>query len=183
MPVRPIFNPDYLYFITTKAARYAHIFKSESIIRIIMDSLHYLRTSGRMKLYVFVIMPNHIHLIVKLFQEYILSDMMRDFKRHTARQIIRQFMAKEESSKLDLLRDLNKDSRQEYKVWEDRYDARDVFSREFLEQKMEYIHHNPCQPYWNLAQLPEDYPWSSARFYIGDKSSVIPVDDVRDLFV
>ena len=158
MPVRPTFNPDYLYFITTKAARYTHIFKSESIIQIILDSLHYLRTSGRMKLYVFVIMPNHIHLIVKLFQEYTLSDMMRDFKRHTARQIIRQFMAKEESSKLDLLRDLNKDSRQEYKVWEDRYDARDVFSREFLEQKMDYIHHNPCQPHWNLAQLPEDYP-------------------------
>lgn len=182
MPVRPNFNPDYLYFVTTKAERHAHIFKRESIIRIILDSLHYLRTSGRMKLYVFVIMPNHIHLIVKLIQEYMLSDMIRDFKRHTARQIIRQFMAQQESSKLELLQDLNKDSRQEYKVWEDRYDARDVFSREFLEQKMEYIHHNPCQPHWNLATLPEDYPWSSARFYIADKPSVIPVDDVRDLF-
>jgi REP element-mobilizing transposase RayT len=136
-----------------------------------------------MKLYVFVIMPNHIHLIVKLMQEYTLSDMMRDFKRHTARQIIRQFLAKEESSKLQLLQHLNKDSRQEYKVWEDRYDARDVFSIEFLEQKTEYIHHNPCQPHWNLAKTPEAYPWSSARFYIADKPSVIPVDDVRDLFV
>jgi REP element-mobilizing transposase RayT len=136
-----------------------------------------------MKLYAFVIMPNHIHLIVKLMQEYTLSNMMRDFKRHTARQIIRQFIAREESSKLELLQKLNKDSRQEYKVWEDRYDARDVFSIEFLEQKMDYVHHNPCQPHWNLAALPEDYPWSSARLYIANKPSVIAVDDVRDLFI
>jgi REP element-mobilizing transposase RayT len=101
MPVHPNFNPDYLYFVTTKAERHTHIFKHESIIRIILDSPHYLRTSGRMKLYVFVIMPNHIHLIVKLIQEYTLSDMMRDFKRHTARQIIRQFKAKEESPNLE----------------------------------------------------------------------------------
>jgi len=67
MPVHPSFNPDYLYFITTKAERYAHIFKRESIIRIIPDSLHFLRTSGRMKLFVFVIMPNRIHMIVKSF--------------------------------------------------------------------------------------------------------------------
>ena len=106
---------------------------------------------------------------------------MRDFKRHTARQIIRQFKAKEETSKLDLLQKLNKDSGQEYKIWEDRFDARNVFSIEFLQQKMDSVHYNPCQPHWNLAESPEEYPWSSARFYILDQLSVIPVDDVRDL--
>lgn len=183
MPVHPNFNPDYLYFVTTKAEKHTHVFKRESIIRIIIDSLHFLRTSGRMKLFVFVIMPNHIHLIVKLSDEYTLSDLMRDFKRHTARQIIRQLLAENEKESLRLLEFLNKDNRQDYKVWEDRYDARDVFSPEFLQQKMYYIHHNPCQPQWKLAQLPEEYPWSSARFYLLDKPSVIPVDDVRDLFI
>ena len=48
MPVRPNFNPDYLYFVTTTAGeKHIHIFKRESIIRIILDSLHFLRTSGR----------------------------------------------------------------------------------------------------------------------------------------
>jgi len=183
MPVRPNFNPDYLYFITTKAERHVHIFKRESIIRIIIDSLHFLRTSGRVKLFVFVIMPNHIHLIIKLSKEYTISDMIRDFKRHTARQIIRQLLAENETDTLKLLQRLNKDNRQDYKIREDQYDARDVFSPEFLEQKMDYIHHNPCQPQWKLAELPEEYPWSSARFYIADKPSVIPVDDVRDLFI
>ena len=183
MPVHPNFNADYLYFITTKAEQHAHLFKRESIIRIILNSVHFLRTDGRMKLFVFVIMPNHIHMIVKLLQEYTISDLLRDFKRHTARQIIRQFQAENKTDTLGILQRLNKDPRQDFKVWEDRYDARDVFSVGFLEQKMNYIHHNPCQPHWNLAAQPEEYPWSSARFYMADKPSVIPVDDVRDLFV
>jgi REP element-mobilizing transposase RayT len=183
MPVRPNFNPDYLYFVTTTAARHIHIFKRESIIRIILDSLHFLRTSGRMKLFVFVVMPNHIHLICKFSREHPLSDVMRDFKRHTARQVIRQLMAEELTEKLGILQSLNQDNRQEYKVWEGGFDARDIFSQDFLSQKMEYIHHNPCQQQWNLANTPEEYPWSSARYYVSGKPSVIPVDDVRDLFV
>ncbi len=164
MPVRPNFNPDYLYFVTTTAAKHIHIFKRESLTRIILDSLHFLRTSKRMELFVFVIMPNHIHLIGKFSKEHSLSDVMRDFKRHTARQIIRQLMAEELTEKLGILQSLNQDNRQEYK------------------QKMEYIHYNPCQPQWNLASVPEEYPWSSARYYVLDKPSVIPVDDVRNLF-
>ena len=183
MPVRPNFNPDYLYFVTTTAERHVHIFKREPIIRIILDSLHFLRTNGRMNLFAFVIMPNHIHFIGTYSKEHTLSDMMRDFKRHTARQIIRQLKAEEDSQKLELLQSLNQDNRQEYKVWEDGYDARDVFSLTFLEQKLNYLHHNPCQSRWNLAERPEDYLWSSARFYLTNKPAVIPLDDVRDLFI
>ena len=182
MPVRAEFNPDYLYFVTTKAERHAHIFKRESIMRIILDSLHFLHTSGRMELFCFVVMPNHIHLIGRFSLKHSLADMIRDFKRHTARQIIRQLRAEEDVDKLGLLRDLNKHNDQDFKVWEDGYDARDVFSLGFLTQKMEYIHNNPCQVHWNLAPAPEEYPWSSARFYILDEPSVIPVDDVRDLY-
>jgi hypothetical protein len=109
--------------------------------------------------------------------------MMRDFKRHTARQIIRQLLAEDETDALKLLQRLNKDNRQDYKVWEDQFDARDVFTPEFLQQKMDYIHYNPCRPQWKLVEQPEEYPWSSARFYLLDKPSVIPVDDVRDLFI
>ena len=183
MPVHPNFNPDYLYFVTTSAENHIHLFKRESIIRIILDSLHFLRTSKRMELFIFVVMPNHIHFIGRFSKEHILSDVMRDFKRHTARQILRQLMAEERTEQLGLLQSLNQDNRQEYKVWEDGYDARDVFSQDFLSQKMEYIHYNPCRPKWNLAGTPEEYPWSSARFYVLDKAAVIPVDDVRDLFV
>jgi len=38
-------------------------------------------------------------------------------------------------------------------------------SRAKVEQKIEYIHLNPLQERWSLADRPENYKWSSARFY------------------
>ena len=183
MPVKPNFNPDYLYFVTTTVVNHSHLFKREDFIRIILDSFHYLRTVRRVQFFIFVIMPNHIHFIARFRDEYKLSDAMRDFKRHTARQIIRQLQVENNQKMLDVLRKASNDKSQEFKVWEDGYDARGVFSVEFLEQKMNYIHYNPCQLQWKLVDLPEEYPWSSARFYLVDIPAIIPVDDVRDLFV
>ncbi len=180
MPVKPNFNPDYFYFVTTNVVKHAHLFRQDVIKRIIVDSFHYLRTERRVKLFVFVVMPNHIHFIAQFDNGRPLSDVMRDFKKFTARQIYRQIQAEENTRALEFLRKEGMALKQEYKVWEDSYDARDVFSREFLEQKMEYIHYNPCQPQWNLVKTPEEYLWSTARFYLANQPCVIPVDDVRD---
>lgn len=106
--------------------------------------------------------------------------MMRDFKKFTARQIYRHLQAEGNTKVVSLLQKEGKKVKQEYKVWEDNYDARDVFSVGFLQQKMDYIHHNPCQPQWKLAESPEQYLWSTAGFYLDGKPCVIPIDDVRD---
>jgi REP element-mobilizing transposase RayT len=89
MPVRPEFNPDYLYFVTTKAIKFAKLFERDVNKRILVDSFHHLRTSGRMNLFAFVIMPNHIRLIGKFSEGHTLSDVLRDFKKFTARQVYR----------------------------------------------------------------------------------------------
>ena len=183
MPVKPNFNPDYLYFVTTTAVKHLHLFRRDVIKRIIVESFHHLRTTGKMKLFVFVIMPNHIHVIAHFSEEHPLSDVMRDFKKFTARQIYRHFQAEENTKVLDSLRKEGERVKQEYKVWEDGYDARDVFSTEFLQQKMDYIHHNPCQPQWKLVESPEQYVWSTAGFYLDGKPAIIPIDDMREFLV
>jgi len=182
MAVKPEFNPDYLYFVTTTAEKHAHLFAPNWVRQILLDSLQFLRTSGRINLYAFVIMPNHIHFIARFAREHPLSAMLRDFKRHTARQMISRYQAESHVRMLNALRASNHDQRQEYKVWEDGYDARDVFTLDFLQQKLNYLHNNPCQEHWKLSELPEDYLWSSARFYLADQACIIAVDDVRELF-
>jgi putative transposase len=124
-------------------------------------------------------MPNHIHLICKFSEDHPLSDVMRDFKKFTARQIYRQFQAGNDAKILAFLRKEGKLVEQGYKVWENGFDARDVFSMKFLQQKMDYIHHNPCQQQWKLVDVPEDYLWSTAGFYMANEPCVIPVDDIR----
>ena len=183
MPVKPEFNSNYFYFVTTTAVGHVHLFKRDVIKRSIVDSLHHIRTTSGVKLFIFVIMPNHIHIIAQFSEEYPLSAVMRDIKKFTARQIYRQFQAEENAKVLDFLKNEGEKVKQEYKVWEHNYDARDVFSIEFLQQKMDYIHHNPCQPQWKLVESPEDYLWSTAGFYFDGKPCVIPIDDVREFLV
>ena len=180
MPVKPNFNPDYIYFVTANAVNHSHLFRQDVVKQILVDSLHHLRTNGRMKLFVFAIMHNHIHLIAKFSKEHLLSDVMRDFKKFTARQIYGQFQSEGAAKVLAFLHKAGKAVKQEYKVWEDGYDARDIFSIKFLQQKMEYIHQNPCQSHWKLADAPEECPWSTAGFYLAGKPCVIPIDDVRE---
>lgn len=133
-----------------------------------------------MKLFCFVIMPNHIHLIAQPAANDPLSDVVRDFKKSAADRLIRQLKAENNQKAIEwLATQVERPDKQNYKVWEDGYNAKDVVSTEFLLQKMDYIHNNPCQPHWNLSTASVDYIWSSARFYLSDEPCLIPIDDAR----
>ena len=50
-----------------------------------------------------------------------------------------------------------------------------VLNVKFLEQKLNYIHFNPCKYEPKLAVNPEDYTHSSAQFYLENKQGVFEV--------
>jgi putative transposase len=180
---RSNFNPDYLYFVTTKANSYLHVFEREAIRRLILDTLDTFRLRHWMKLYAFVIMPNHIHLISQFSEENPIDAVIRNFKHHSADRILRLLKAENDVETLHKLEVTRKDSSKiAYAVWESGYMAKDIMTIDFMQQKLEYIHANPCQAHWQLSETPEDYLWSSAKFYVTNESCIIPIDDVRDIF-
>jgi putative transposase len=52
-----------------------------------------------------------------------------------------------------------------YQFWERNSLSVDLWSPAVFTQKLDYIHNNPLQYKWKLAELPEDYKYSSANFY------------------
>lgn len=183
-PVRPNFDPANLYFITTTAVNRAHLFLPNEHKQIIAESLNYMRQGGWFRLYAFVVMPNHIHILVRFLASYKLANVMRDFKKYTSKEITKYCQLANNPEFLTTIKNAgDESSKVVYKVWENGYDARDVFSFGFLEQKLDYIHNNPCQSQWQLAEHPEDYRWSSARFYVEGRPAIIGVDDVREFLV
>jgi putative transposase len=163
-PVKPSFDPANLYFI--------------------VNSLDYMRQKRWFKLFAFVIMPNHIHILVRISFSFTLASVMRDFKKFTSKQITMYCLAENHRELISIMEEAGKVSlKKKYKVWEDGYDARDVYSLDFLEQKLDYIHNNPCQSQWNLVDQPENYQWSSACFYLQERPAVIDVDDIREFMV
>ncbi|MFZ5919030.1 MAG: REP-associated tyrosine transposase [Chloroflexota bacterium] len=181
---RPDFDPDHLYFITTTAADHAHIFRRDVIKRILVDSLYYISLMNRVILYAFVIMPNHIHVIIQCPADFPPKGWTRAFKAGTARLIVRQYQVEGNSKALHTLRAMvTRPTKQQFKVWEDSYWAENIFTPAFLDQKLSYIHNNPVQSHWQLAEMPEGYPWSSARYYLQDEPALIPLEDGRALLV
>jgi len=181
---RPDFDPEHLYFVTTTAVNHALIFRRDVNKRILVDALYYVSLMNKVILYAFVVMPNHVHVLVQGPPDASLQGWVRAFKAGTSRLIVRQYQVEGNARALDALHAMvTRPGKQQYKVWEDNYLAKDVFTPAVLEQKLSYIHRNPVRPRWRLVDLAEEYPWSSARYYLQNEPALIPVRDARALLV
>ena len=101
---------------------------------------------------------------------FILSDVIRDFKKFTSKKIIQIIKEEPESRREWMLAYFEKacehlKREQQYKVWQNGYHAEHIYSNSFIKQKINYIHDNPVKE--KIVALPEDYYFSSARNYAG----------------
>jgi REP element-mobilizing transposase RayT len=131
--------------------------------QVIVESLRYLVAEKRIKVYGFVIMPNHLHLLWKMEKLHQRKDVQRDFMKFTAQQI-RFDLIKYHPAVLEEFRVGAKD--RQYQIWERNPLSVYLYSQPVTDQKLNYIHQNPVQEKWKLADLPEEYFYSSARFYL-----------------
>lgn len=151
-----------LYFSTYTNLNWINVLECEAHKQIILDSLHFLVSNGRIILYGFVIMPNHIHLIWKISEEHLLKDVQRDFLKYTAQQIRFRLIATGDPL-LDSLVVYAKD--RNVQVWERNGYSFMLNNHDTIIQKLNYIHRNPLQKKWKLSESPEGYYYSSAKFY------------------
>ncbi len=90
-----------------------------------------------------------------------------------AYELVKKLTAQNEQSILHLLSsecsDKEKAKGQKHKVFEPSFDAKPIYTPDFLNQKLDYIHHNPVTGKWNLCTEFTDYPHSSAAFYYDNK--------------
>ena len=70
---------------------------------------------------------------------------------------------------------------QKHRVFETSSDIKWCFSRRMLEQKLDYIHHNPVKGKWSLVKDYAFYPHSSAAFYERGQESQVPITHYADL--
>lgn len=93
-------------------------------------------------------MSNHVHLLVSA-KEANLSDVLRDFKKFTSKQIVLAIRANEHESRkewmLDIFRRNGEANSQnsECQFWQQDNRPKECYSPEFTVQKLTYIHHNP----------------------------------------
>ena len=162
--VNPLDTPfdSSVYFYTATIYKWQHLLVDDNRKQIIIDSIKFMVNEKRINLYAFVIMPNHIHLIYSPNENYPHSDFKRDFLKFTA-QVLRNKLIETGSRELLLYKSSQND--RNYQIWKRHSLAIPIYYASVFKQKLEYIHLNPCQPKWALADFPELYLYSSAEFY------------------
>lgn len=120
---------------------------------ILADSLNYCRKNKGLKIYGFVFMLNHIHLIIHSSD---VSGFIRDFKRFTSGEL-RKNIAKTEPIVLSLF--LNKEGKHEF--WYKTNLPKLIETEMFFNNKLEYIHNNPVRK--NYVMRADDWYRSSAN--------------------
>src|SRR5207244_4946348 len=108
------------------------------------DSWRFLQANGRLTLYGYVVLENHLHLIASSPD---LSKEIGDFKSFTARQIIDYLLARQVRTLLKMLRLLTArhETDRTYQLWQEGSHPQQIQNEEMMRQKLEYINRNPVE--------------------------------------
>ena len=131
-------------------------------------------------------MPNHVHVLVSFVEtDQSLNTIIGNGKRFMAYEIIKRLEKNEEALLLQELRNnvetKRKANNKLHEVWELSFDWKECLSWEFINQKLNYIHDNPCAKKWHLSNSPVEYLHSSAKFYITGEQGIYPVTNFMEM--
>ena len=134
----------------------------------------------------YVIMPNHIHLLIGLRNTgKNLNNIVGNGKHFIAYEIVNRLRAQSKEQILEQMaegvNDTDRKRGKLHEVWEDSFDWKECRSKELVMQKINYIHNNPCKGKWKLAESPVDYLHSSAKYYLTSNQGVYPVTSFMEM--
>jgi putative transposase len=160
-----------LHFLTFTTVGWIDLFSRKQYRDIFIENLQYCRKHKSLQVGAYVIMSNHIHLIVQCGRER-LSDTVRDLKSYTAKKCIETIKAEPESRRDWLIymfqyyaNVTNRNT--DFKIWANDNHPEQITSKDFLMSKLNYTHENPVRA--GLVAKPEDYLYSSAANYVHGK--------------
>jgi len=154
-------------FFTATINNWQLLLDDNALKRVIFDSVQWLHDHNRARTHGFVVMPNHLHLLwtpTEKFDSYEIESALLSFTGHEFKKYLRV------NNPLSLKSYQSTQDDRRFHFWERRSRTMEVKSREIAEQKLNYMHLNPMKGRWNLVELPERYYFSSAAFYLLNKS-------------
>ncbi|MDD4737488.1 MAG: transposase, partial [Kiritimatiellae bacterium] len=133
----------------------ACVLKNETCARIVQESLLF-GHGDRYELLAWVIMPNHIHVMISETAQWPLSKVVQSWKRHTSKEIHKRHPGIGELHSAPL--------------WQRDYWDRFIRDRQHYETALHYIENNPVAA--GLVDHPADWPWGSASLHAHERGTL-----------
>ncbi len=159
MPRLPRFNiPGYPQHVIIRGNNREPIFYGNGDYAFYLKKLEKALTQYLCQLHAYVLMTNHVHLLITPLEENSLSKAMQS----VGRVYVQQF---------------NHLYKRSGTLWEGRYKATLIDSNQYLLSCQRYIELNPVRA--EMVTHPAEYPWSSYRYNaLGDMNSLITPHDL-----
>jgi len=150
--VKHYFEKGHCYHVTTRTLDGQHAFALDTVKRKVVDALAFYRERGDWRVHGFVVMSNHVHVMVSQVSR-VLSYVVRDFKKWVWRRLLGPGHGD---------------------LWERRFDDNAIQDQKEMQDVVAYLHNNPVRA--GVVERAEDYFWSSARNYAGLTPVAMEVD-------
>ena len=155
------------------------MFSRECYKEIMVKSLQYCIESKGLNLHAWVIMTNHVHLIVSSTTNKI-EHIVRDLKKYTSKQIIKAIQENTTESRKDWMLNIfsfvgqNNNNNKDFQFWKQDYHPIELNTNEKLKQRLDYLHENPVRS--GLVWEPWHYKYSSAIDYYTTEHGLIKIE-------
>lgn len=135
------------HFVTYSCYRRLRLLDTPAMRNLVVAAPEQTRSRFSFRVYGFVVMPEHVHVLVSEPDRALLANAIQSLKIAVAK---RSAADREFAGELAPL-------------WYKRYYDRNLRSYSDFHEKLGYIHRNPVKR--GLVGRPEDWPWSSFRHY------------------
>ena len=170
-------DANHAHYLTFGCYKRQHLFKPEELRTLFLQQLIFSRERYAFKLYAWVVMPSHIHLLIHP-TDTSLSTLLRGIKRPFSTKAIHWY-EKNQPQKLHAL-EIKRGNDIVRRFWQEGggYD-RNLYSPEAIYKSISYIHNNPVRA--GLVDDILDWKWSSARYYELDEDSGLKADKLQHI--
>ncbi|MDB5274125.1 MAG: hypothetical protein JWO58_2492 [Chitinophagaceae bacterium] len=156
-----------LYFVTFTCIDWLDLIEQTNSYDFILNQFKICSDLGY-RISGFVIMPNHVHLLIYIPEKGNINKCIGNMKRFISYEIVKRLSVQNPVLRSKLNQHVNTTDRskgQKHDVFIRSFDAKPIYTRKFAEQKLSYMHDNPVKGKWQLSKGYISYPWSSVRYY------------------
>jgi len=184
MSVRYKTGDDQLpHFITFSVVEWIDALTRNEYKDIIVESLKHCIENKGLLLNAWIIMSNHVHLIGSAKIDFTISDILRDLKKFTSKQIFNAIKASPKESRKEWMvymfeRAGKRNSNNKvFQFWQQDNHPIELSNPGMLKQKMDYLHENPVRA--GIVFEPQHYVYSSAVDYCTNQKGSIVIEHLK----
>lgn len=168
-----IYGHGHLHFITFSCHRRQKLLGTARARNLFVQALAEVRNRHEFSLVGYVVMPEHVHLLIGEPKKGNPSKTIQALKQSVSRRLRNKSRRKSAPNQLRLGFAMAETGAH---LWQRRFYDFNVWSHRKKAEKLQYMHCNPVKR--GLVCDPKDWPWSSYSFYAGRNDAMLKIDSV-----